>query len=284
MGIRRIRGLGARVLFVLVASALLPVGAAAQGESGFLRGKGRWLVGYTYQEATFEERLAIGGGSTLPIDRRLMSLYVNVGLTDDLDVVVQPLYQRADFPTRPNVEDEEGLTDVELYLKWRVWEREVGPGRLSMLLEPGMLTDLQSYTETGFLGLGAGQTDWRARGILHYVPRAGGWWGSVESGYDFRSGAPRDYLVIRAHVGVQLGPVTLQPFYDVLDARGGQEPLGTVTIGSPAASGRDYDVWGMKAYLGLNEHVGLFGSVFNFDDDREKGVVSGTSFGLVVIG
>lgn len=268
----------------LAAVALLSAGGPldAQGENGFLRGEGHWLVGFNYQEAEFEETIGQGAGSVLDVDRQTMSLYVNVGLAEGLDLVIQPLYQSAGFADFPLVPPEENLTDVELYAKWRLWKGEVGPGELHVLAEPGMQTSLTNYETEGFLSLGAGQTDWRARSIVHYQARSGGWFAALEGGYDFRTGAPPDNLVLRSQVGLNLGLAWLQPFWDVFDARGGED--GDVAPGNPAAAGLDYDVWGLKLYLPLDASVGLVGSYFELDDDRPSGVIPGFSFGLVVQG
>ena len=147
---------------ILVLVGLQPL-VTAQGENGYLRGKSNWLVGYTFQEAEFEETIGMGAGSVLRVDRRTVGLYVNVGLRDDLDLVVQPLYQRAAFRDFMIVPPEENLTDLQVYAKWRLWKRELGPGELHVLAAPGFQTDLQNYETEGFLSLGAGQTDWRLR-------------------------------------------------------------------------------------------------------------------------
>ncbi|MFT5289263.1 MAG: hypothetical protein ACI8QS_000694 [Planctomycetota bacterium] len=266
-------------LVILVLGPLV----SAQGENGYLRGSGGWLVGFSYQEAEFKETIGQGQGSVLDVDRKSMSLYLNFGLRDDLDVIIQPLYQKAEFSQFPIVPAEENLTDIQVYAKWRLWKREIGPGELHFLAAPGLQTDLKNYETDGFLSLGAGQTDWRARGIAHYQARTGSWFAAVETGYDFRTGAPPDNLVIRSQLGINLGPVLLQPYYDIFDARGGGDEGGVVS-GSPQAGGLDYDVWGIKAFVPIGSHAGIYGGYFELDDDRPSGVIPGFGFGLVVSG
>ncbi|MFT5289877.1 MAG: hypothetical protein ACI8QS_001221 [Planctomycetota bacterium] len=80
---------------VLFFTALLFTASShsAQGENGYLRGRGGLVVALSYSSSTFEEEITTGNFSD--VDRATMGLYMNYGLCDDLDIVVQPLFSSA---------------------------------------------------------------------------------------------------------------------------------------------------------------------------------------------
>ncbi len=266
---------------VLLSTALFCTASShsAQGESGYLRGRGGLVVALSHSSSTFEEEITTGNFSD--VDRATMGLYVNYGLRDDLDVIVQPLFSSADSKDGALGDGEEALTDISLAFKWRAMKREIGPGELHLLLAPGMQTPLSNYANEGTFSLGSGHTDYNARGIAHFQSRLGNWWTSVEGGYDFRTGPTRDVLVIRAQIGLNFGFFVLQPFYDDFDARGGSDDPSAG--GNLQSAGIDYSQYGLKAYVPINPHLGLSLSSYWMDDGRSTGTTSGLSFGVVYI-
>ena len=278
----RRRPLRLHLLFVTLLSSVstaLATPATAQGENGYLRGKGGLVVAIDRSTATFEEEVTTG--NFLDVDRTTHSVYVDYGLRDDLDLIVQPLIKRARPEDLTQGLGEEELTDLNLGLKWRAWKRDVGRGELHFLLAPGIQTPLRNYETEGTFALGSGHTDYKARGIAHYHLRTGEFWASVEAGYDFRSSEPPDVLVIRAQLGFNLGLAVLQPYYDLFDARGGEDDP---TAGAVEASGVDYDQYGLKLFVPLERRLGLTLSSYRLDDGRATGSIEGFSIGLVYSG
>jgi hypothetical protein len=273
----RIRRSAALAVLSLLVSAPL---AAAQGETGFLRGRGNFDLVFTYGEDRFEERIGGGPGAALDLDveRRTYSLYAAYGVTDRLDLVVNPTYAEAELVDIA-APDEEDFQDLTTYVKWRVQSWDVGPGRLSWLLAPGVKVPLADYQTRGVLALGGKQTDVRARAIGHYATNDGRWYASLETGYDFRTEDPPDEFPLHVQAGVRLFElVTVAPFYSRVDSLGENDQAE----GAFTGSGEDFERYGVNVFVGLGRHFGIAGSYRISDDGRPTGTIPGYSVGLVL--
>ncbi len=272
-----------RALSSCLTLALVGGSLAAQGENGYLRGKGNLDIALESHGDTFEEIISAGPGFRFIVDveRTTTSLYTGYGLTDDLDLVVQPLYSKARFVGLPGINTEESdLQDLLVYAKWRFGQWDLSSGAFSLLFEPGIKVPLTDYENRGLLALGGGQVDLLGRFIAHYQAHSGGYYVALEAGYDRRNGSPPDQLPFRVSAGVALagGKVWVTPFYDLFESRGGSG----VSEGNLSASGADFDRIGVKAYAALGEKIGLTATYRVTDDGRATGPAPGFSFGLVL--
>jgi len=264
----------------LARALLLPIllagTAAAQGETGFLRGQGRLDVSPSYSiDLTDEVRLE---NPTEEFDdgvRQLINLYAAYGLRDDLDLVLNAAWVAAAADGEPAFDDESDLQDVALQAKWLVHERPLGAGTLRTLLAPGVRLpggDYVDYSANPLNGLGDGTTVLLGRAILHY-----GWGGSyaaLETGYDHKNGPLDDEVPLHLSLGTTSGRVTYQAFLTNLYALGDE-------VASPRLSDeRDgYLRVGLGAYVRVSERFGLSLSVRHSDDGTNES--DGASLGLV---
>jgi len=176
---------------------------------------------------------------------------------------------------------EEDWQDLVLSAKWRFYTRALGPGRFSLVASPGIKVPLTHYLNDGFISLGAGQVDLRARVIAHWQEDRGRYWASLETGYDRRNGEPPDEVPVSLTLGVNVAnAVTLMPFYARIEGLGDDF---TETGGFTGGDG--FERYGLNAYGELFRSgataIGLSGSYRVSDDGRAGGDIDGWSFGVV---
>src|SRR5262245_50943572 len=133
---------GASFLVIAVAVAFAAPRATAQGDNGFLRGKGKTDVAFTYVHEEYDkfwvadhkvEDPAVG-----EVTRETGSLWIAHGLDDDLDLVITAAYVDAEADGTGNFDDENDLQDATVGAKWRFWQRRLGPGSVSVLATPAV--------------------------------------------------------------------------------------------------------------------------------------------------
>jgi hypothetical protein len=266
-----------RPLLAAAPSFLLVSSLAAQGETGFLRGRGRLDLSASYSLDRFDDvRLENPVESFEDGARALWGLYAAYGVRDDLDLVVNAAYASAEADGEPAFEDESDLQDVAVQVKWRAGAWTLGPGEIRWLLAPGVrlpLTDYESYSKNPLNGLGEDDTVLLGRTILHYDWRST--YVALETGYDHRNGPLDDEVPLHLSLGTTLGRVTWQVFATNLIALGD-------TVSSPRLSDeRDgYVRFGVGAYVRVSERFGLSLSVRHSDDGTNE--AQGFSLGTVL--
>jgi len=267
---------------VALSSALFP--ASAQGETGFLRGKGNTDIVLATTLDTYDEfwvgtdRVAMAGVGE--VDRMTYTLYSAYGATDDIDVILGASYVEAEADGAGNFPDESDLQDALLAAKWRVYEHALESGtRFSVALLPGVKLPLSDYEENNVTAIGDGQVDVRAR-FVSQVHFANGAFIALETGYDRRNGAPDDEFPIHLTLGATvLEGLTLSPFLSRVDSLGGSD------IGDPRGfpyNEEDFTRVGLSAYYRLSQRFGLTGSWRTTIDGRNTGDVDGFSLGVVL--
>lgn len=250
--------------------------ASAQGETGFLRGRGHLDVATSYSVETFDDvRLEN------PVERfqdgrvEVLGLYAAYGLRDDLDLVVRGARVAVSADGEPAFADESDLQDLSVQAKWRFDERPLGSGRISFLVMPGVRLPLTDYPDLGdnpLNGIGSGDTVLLGRVITHYSQ--GSSYVAFETGYDRHNGPLDDEVPLFLSGGITAGRVTYQAFLSSVYALGD-------TISHPRLSDeRDgYVRAGLGAYVRVTDAFGLSVSVFGSDDGQNSG--QGGSVGLV---
>ncbi len=265
-------------LWAALAAALGSTGYA-QGETGFLRGAGGLDVVLSWHTDEFPERIDLGLGATADgeVDRTSVSLYGAYGLTDSIDLTANATYASADGSGGVTAPDEDDLQNLVLGAKIRLREWDVGQSVFSLLVAPGVKLPMTDYEEDGYNSLGSGQIDLRARLIGHVQGARGGWFASVESGYDRRNGTPTDEIPLNLMVGANpLRLFWITPFYSRSFRRSGGE-AGTGVF----AGDEDFSRWGVSLYAPLHENLGLTAGWRRSSDGRERGDIDGYSIGVV---
>lgn len=270
------------LLFLALFLALPASLARAQGDTGFLRGEGRVDAALSYTRDYYDEfwvgDMKVSDPGVGEVDRETGSLYVAYGLTNDLDLVMNASYVEAETDGTIAFEDQDDLQDLYLGAKWRAYATGIGTGMFSALLAPSVKLPMTDYEDNDVTAIGDGQVDLRFRGILHYQWSA--FFGSLESGYDVRNGAPEDEVPLHITLGGTLADrVTLMPFYSLVRSQGGPD------IGDPGfrfrAVEEESDRIGISAYARLTRGFGLSAMWRTTTDGMNTGEADTYSFGLV---
>jgi len=265
---------------------LVGMSTAAQGETGFLRGKGKTDVVVTYTNDHYRKFWAgndkMKSAGVGRVTRQSYSLYAAYGLNDQIDLIVKGSYIKSDSSGAGNAPTERDWQDLTLSAKWRLWERTYENGsELSLAALPGIKLPMTDYEDNAITAIGDGQTDLQFR-VVGMYRLANGAFAALESGYDRRNGAPKDEVPINFTIGATVVKgLTLSAFISDVDSLGGTDigPPGTNYF---PANEEDYTRTGLSAYYRINEYLGLTGTWRTTLDGKNTGDVEGFSAGVVV--
>jgi hypothetical protein len=263
--------------------ALVAPSVAAQGETGYYRGEGNLDIVLSLTLDSYDEfwvaddKVEMAGVGE--VERTTATLYAAYGLCDDIDLTANAAWVDSTSDGDGGAPDESDLQDLVLAAKWRAWQHESSAGRYSISLSPGIKLPLTDYEENAITAIGDGQVDLRGRAILH-GEWAGGWFASLETGYDRRNGAPDDEFPLHLRGGKTFaGTLTVGPFFSRVDSLGGND------ISTPGSSfpenEEDFTRAGISAYARLGEQVGAHAGWHTTLDGRNTGDVEGFTVGLV---
>lgn len=269
-----------RFLIAAVAIAAIGGSASAQGETGFLRGRGNLDAVVSVNYDSFDE-FFLGPSPVAPpitgVERTIYSLYAAYGVTDNIDLVTTLAWVDAQADAENFLlSDESGLQNATVGIKARLGKWRLGPGNFSVVASPAVkfpVRDFDSFEDNPINALGHNQVDLRARLIAQYQLDSGSWF-AIEGGYDRRNGTPADEIPLNVTLGVNvLDRLTISPFYSLNDSRGETDTgLETTGIG--------FDRYGVGFFLPITDGLGLSGNVRRTDEGRN--VSDGFSFGLVL--
>lgn len=274
-----------RAGFLAFAAMLASSSAAAQGETGFLRGKGKADVVLSYTIDTYDkfwfgdDRLSMPGVGE--VNRETYTLYTAYGLNDRTDLILKGSYVRSESDGAANFPTESDFQDLTLAAKYRFWERTFQNGsELSVAALPGIKLPMTDYQNNAVTALGDGQIDLQFRVVGQYR-LSNGVFAALETGYDRRNGSPKDEIPINLTVGGTIANrLTLSAFLTDIDSLGGTD-LGPPGTNYFPANEEDLTRTGLSAYYRINDSFGLAGSWRTTLDGRNTGDVEGFSIGLV---
>lgn len=254
--------------------------ALAQGDSGFLRGKGNLDVALSYSLDTYDEfwvgRTKVSMPMVGRVKRHTGSVYGAYGLTDDIDLTATLSFVSAESSGGAPTED--SFQDLTAALRWRALRHEVDGGAFSLVLSPGLKTPLTSYEDDAITAIGDGQTDIRLRVTGQYL-WSNGLFVALETGYDIRTDDPKDEIPLHLTVGGTIGEdLTLTAFYSKIISTGGYD------IGAGPFPGvkEEYDRVGAGAYYRFTRNFGISASGWTTLRGRNTGKATGFSIGGVL--
>ncbi|MCA8962905.1 MAG: hypothetical protein KDC38_20420 [Planctomycetes bacterium] len=267
-------------LAIVFLGALVPDLLSAQGDSGFLRGKGRTDFAFSYSQDRYSEfwngEKKVADDNVGTIKRQSFNLYVAHGLTDDVDLSFSLAYTRAS--SSGIFDDEADLQDAVVQLKCRLVEFHLGSATVNVLAAPAVKLPLTDYEDDNVTAIGDGQTDFRGRGIVQ-VRFPCSTFLAVETGYDVRSQDPPDEFQLHATAGTTIGDrATISIFYSLVRSLGGHD----IGAGSFPGVEEEYDRLGFGVYFRLTNRIGMSASSWTTLNGLNTGDVEGYSVGLVI--
>jgi len=259
-------------------SSFIPL-CHAQGDSGFLRGKGNLDLAISYTEDAYD---SFWVGSNRVVDapfgevtRSAANLYGAYGLTDKIDLVSSLSYVRSE--TEAVFETEEDLQDLFLQVKWKAFSKDFAGGTFNFLLGPAIKVPVSHYEDNAVPALGDGQVDLRFRTIFQYVTKGGSFF-ALDTGYDFRFEETPNEVPIHLTCGHTFwNKVTVGAFISNISSQGGYD------IGEGPFYGveEEYTRYGFQLYFRLRDKFGLSVTGWTTSDGLNTGDVDGFSLGAV---
>ncbi len=258
----------------------------AQGETGFVRGKGKLDVSLSYTIDSYDEfwvgKDRVSADAVGEVERETYSLYMAYGLRDDTDLFMSGALVESESDGTGGIPDVKDMQDFILGAKWRFLHKPFAGGHFSLLGVPSVKVPMGEYPSDQVTAIGDGQTDLRGRVVAQYQHDSGAFI-AVETGYDIRNGAPEDEIPVNVTLGVTPIPnLTVTPFYSLVTTDGGIDISDVPALGGFPAVFEEYERAGISAYLRINDKVGVTGMWRTTIDGRNTGDADAISLGLVV--
>ena len=252
----------------------------AQGDTGFLRGKGHGDVVLTYGQERFDRFYAGSSSVSNPniakVRRGFYSLYAAYGITDEIDLGANATF--LDVNSSGVIDDESGIQDLALYLKARLLKFDFDFGQFNVLAKPGIKLPLANYENNTPASLGDGQIDLQAR-VVAQIRSHSGYYFATEAGFDKRNGSPRNQLMFSSTIG---GPIVedlyVSAFYSNVNTLGGGD-IGDGT--SFPAQEKDYSRVGANLFFRLTDQLGLSLTGWRTVTGKNTAKLSGLALGAV---
>lgn len=203
--------------FVFTTISILALSTANAQVDGFNKGKGNMdLVGSLSYEKGLSYFLA-DSSANIKRNRIAFSLFLNRGLTDDLDVQLSIPFISSTGTS--------GLQDAQLFLKWLPVKATVGNGKISFGAALGGSVPMMDYeTETGS-AIGQQASSIMPMGVLQYTAGSG-WFSSIVGGQQIVSAPTPDALIGTFRIGHAGDKHYVEAYLQAQEAYGGKDYLG----------------------------------------------------------
>ncbi|RMA57063.1 transporter [Ulvibacter antarcticus] len=245
----------------------------SQGKiDGFYRGKGNTtaVFGLGFED---NKNYFIGEEKS-DISRSLyyVNLYGAHGITEDFDVSLSIPFLSSNKNS--------GLQDMLLFLKYRVFQKEIGKGNLQLSLAGGFSTPLSDYELGGLNDIGQQATVIESRAMVHYQWHSG-WFTTLQSGYSYKFEETPSSLPITFKAGKAAGKWYYDMYYDYQHSFGGIDYRGTPSPQNFKEFGSDFHKIGSTVYRSLGKNFGGFISLSYVLSGRN--VFQGPGYGLGLV-
>ena len=177
-------------ILLLFFTLLNHVGLSQGVIDGFMRGKGHTTAALSYAREQYDTYF-VGGTSTQNpnlgvIVTRSATLFAATGLSNKLDVIINLPYIKADAD-QGYWQDQKGLQDGGLYLKYQPYKRQLGElGEASVILAGGFSTPLSRYVADAPVAIGHHSTNLDGRVLAQFKLKQG-LFVAAQAGYIYRS-------------------------------------------------------------------------------------------------
>ena len=255
---------------------------------GFTKGKGNGSLVVSYSWERYDEfyaganlmegintGLRTWGGE---ITTQSVSLYGTVGLTDELDLIVNVPYIAVQGAGVDTVSQEDsGLQDASLFIKWRPLLIETGGGNLSFLGALGFATPLSDYEEDLPLSIGNQSTRADLRLITHFQSNAG-LFGELQAGYSLRSNNVPNATLLSAKIGYAANAFYIDLWSETQISDGDALDIGQVPFNETRVN---YTQVGASLFVPVVSSFGVSAGVGRYVSGRNVGLATRFSGGLV---
>ena len=259
---------------------------------GFMKGKGSGSLVVSYSWERYDEFFFADTRMDAPppyggqITTRSISLYGVLGLTDNLDLILNVPYINADGDGQaPPEQAVSALQDASVFIKWRPLFIETDAGNLSFLGALGFAIPLSDYSADAVLSIGNQATRADLRLISHFISNAG-IFGELQAGYSLRSNDVPNATLLSAKFGyaaekfyIDLWSETQISDSDAPDI--GQAPFFSETSSPFSQTRVNYTQIGVSLFVPVVSGFGVSAGVGQYVSGRNVGLATRFSGGLV---
>ena len=276
-----------QIFILLSVSAIFSSVAYSQSiVDGFVKAKGHGSAVLSYSWERYDQFYFGDTKRDAPdpfggeISTQSVSLYGVMGITDDLNVVLNLPYINAQGSgseeTGPD-QSVSGLQDIELALKWRPLVFENDQGKLSFLAAAGFATPLSSYAADSVLSIGNGATRVDGRLITHYQ-LSSGLFAELQAGYSVRSNEVPNATLLSAKVGFAASSFYVDLWSATQLSSSDAPDIGGVPF---SATRVNYTQIGLSVYYPFSTSFGVSAGAAQYVSGRNVGLSTRLSGGLV---
>jgi hypothetical protein len=257
----------------IICTLFIYTDAISQGKiDGFYRGKGNAVAvfGLGYED---NKNYFIGTEkSDLSRSVYYAALYGSYGILDNLDVSIS-----VPFISSNKNND---LQDISLFLKYRMFNKNVENGVLQVSVASGLSTPLSDYEIGGLNDIGQQATIIETRALAHYKWHSG-WFATIQSGFSFKLNETPNSLPIVFKTGKAAGKWYYDVYYDYQHSFGGIDYRGTPSPQNFKEFGTDYHKVGGTLSTQITSNFGSYLSLSYVISGRN--VFQGPGFGLGIV-
>jgi hypothetical protein len=239
---------------------------------GFFRGKGNGtaVMGLGFEDS----KDYFAGTEKTGLSRSLyyVNIYGAYGVTDDFDVSLSIPYLSSNKNS--------GLQDISFFLKYRIYNTEIGNGNFQLSVAGGFSTPVSNYTVGGLNDIGQRATVFGGKTVAHYHLNSG-WFATLQSGYDFKLEETPNSLPVNLKIGKTTAKWYYDLYYDYQHSFGGIDYRGTPSPQNFKELGSDFHKAGGTLYNSFSKNFGAYISLSYVISGRN--VFQGPGYGVGLV-
>ncbi len=251
---------------------------------GFTKGKGNGSLVVSYSWERYDMFYFADTKMDAPppwggqITTKSISLFGVVGLTDDLDLIINVPYITAQGDGLDTIAQEvNGLQDASLFLKWRPLLIETGGGQLSFLGALGFAIPLSDYAADEVLSIGNQSTRGDLRLTTHFQANSG-IFGTLQAGYSLRSNNVPNATLLSAKVGYAAEKFYIDLWSESQISKSDAPDIGAAPFSRTRVN---YTQIGASVFVPIVPSLGLSAGVGQYVGGRNVGLSTRFSGGVI---
>lgn len=281
----RLYPINARIVPLIFVGMLMSFLAYAQPiTDGFTKGKGNGSLVVSYSWERYDMFYFADTKMDAPppwggqITTKSISLFGVVGLTDDLDLIINVPYITAQGDGLDTIAQEvNGLQDASLFLKWRPLLIETGGGQLSFLGALGFAIPLSDYAADEVLSIGNQSTRGDLRLTTHFQANSG-IFGTLQAGYSLRSNNVPNATLLSAKVGYAAEKFYIDLWSESQISKSDAPDIGAAPFSRTRVN---YTQIGASVFVPIVPSLGLSAGVGQYVGGRNVGLSTRFSGGVI---
>lgn len=178
-----------------------------------------------------------------------ISLFGIYGISDKFNIQTSLPYLSSD--------DQSGLQDLQLFLKYQIYQKQKETYKLELSLATGFSTNISNYEVGGLNDLGQRAKIIETRALLHYQ-QPSGWFANLQSGFSYKLEEVPNSLPLTFKIGKASANNYFDIWYDFQYAFGGIDYRGTPAPQNFRELGVGYHKVGGTYHFSISTNSGLY--------------------------